>query len=163
MNEFVFHFLSHSQYVNTSELRKVTQKVEERVQIGKVTFLKANSLLHNLTEGNLINHTAQIPLLSPPGPAVAFISQSGVVSQHTRQSHGLPRYTTAGSQCPLVAASLEKNSLLPFPAQSKRSPSLVVHLKQSRILWAPPGNKHFLCPRFLICRKQVSFSFLDLP
>ena len=153
MNEFVFHFLSHSQYVNTSELRKVTQKVEERAQIGKVMFLKANCLLHNLTEGNLINHTAQIPLLSAPVPVVGFISQSGAVSQHTRQSHDLPRYTTAGSQCPLDAVSLEKNSLLPFPAQSKHSPSLVVRLKQSRILWAPLGNKRFLCPLFLICRK----------
>ena len=40
---------------------------------------------------------------------------------------------------------------------------LSLALKGSRILWGCLGCKSFLCPLFLVCRKQASFSPLALP
>lgn len=97
MNEFV-HFLSHSQFINTSEPRKVTQKVDERVGVEMVMFLKARNQLRNLTKGCPINNHTALPSLSKWKPS--SVSQ-GLSLSIPRQSHELTQYTVVDSQCPV--------------------------------------------------------------
>lgn len=109
-------------------LGKVTRKVEERVQIGEVMFLKTNCLLYNLTEEKVIKHREQIPPFSLHVQTAAFIIQPGLcLCPNPGQPHGLSQHITTGSQYQLIGVSMGKDNPLPCPAWGKHSPSFVVY------------------------------------
>lgn len=67
-------------------LGKVIQKVEERVQIEEVMFLKTNCLLYNLTEEKVIKHTEQVLPFPLHVQTAAFVIQPGLSLTKPREA-----------------------------------------------------------------------------